>query len=260
MTSYGDYVDITVELQELVAVVEIQRGPNNFFDEVLIRSIAHAFEDLDGDDDCRCIVLGSAGKHFCAGANFTAPAPASGQRSDPGALYRHGIRLFKTGKPIVAAIQGAAVGGGLGLAVMADFRVACEESRFSANFTRLGFHPGFGLTVTLPELIGKQNANLMFFTGRRIKGAEALRMGLADMLVPLAEVRSAAVELAREIATSAPLAVQSTRATVRVGLADRVALATDHELAEQTRLRMTADYSEGIRAMDERRTPDFKGE
>lgn len=260
MTSYGDYTDITVELQEQVAVVEIQRGPNNFFDEVLIRSIADAFEDLDGDDDCRSIVLGSAGKHFCAGANFTAPAPASGQRSDPGALYRHGVRLFKTGKPIVAAIQGAAVGGGLGLAVMADFRVACDESRFSANFTRLGFHPGFGLTITLPELIGKQNANLMFFTGRRIKGAEALRMGLADMLVPLAEVRSAAVELAREIATSAPLAVQSTRATVRVGLADRVALATDHELAEQTRLRMTADYSEGIRAMDERRTPDFKGE
>lgn len=260
MTSYGDYTDLTVELNDLVAVVEIQRSPNNFFDEVLIRSISDAFEDLDRDDNCRSIVLGSAGKHFCAGANFTAPPAAAGQRSDPGELYRQGVRLFRTRKPIVAAIQGAAVGGGLGLAVMADFRVACEESRFSANFTRLGFHPGFGLTITLPELIGKQNANLMFFTGRRIKGAVALEMGLADMLVPLAEVRSAAVQLATEIATSAPLAVQSTRATVRVGLADRVALATDHELAEQTRLRLTADYREGIQAMDERRTPNFKGE
>jgi len=259
MTKYGDYTDIIVDLQDHVAVVEIQRAPNNFFDEVLIRSIATAFEDLDGDDNCRSIVLGSAGKHFCAGANFMAPA-GSGQRTDPGALYQQGVRLFRTGKPIVAAIQGAAVGGGLGLALMADFRVACEESRFSANFTRLGFHPGFGLTVTLAEVIGKQNANLMLLTGRRIKGGEALQMGLADVLVPLADVRSAAVDLAREIATSAPLAVQSTRATVRVGLADRVALATDHELAEQTRLRLTDDYREGILAMDERRTPDFKGE
>ena len=258
MTSYGDYTDITVELQEMVAVVEIQRGPNNFFDEVLIRSIADAFEDLDKENGCRCILLCSQGKHFCAGANFMAPA-GSGQRTDPGALYQQGVRLFRTAKPIVAAVQGAAVGGGLGLAMMADFRVACEESRFSANFTRLGFHPGFGLTVTLAEAVGKQHANLMLLTGRRVKGAQALQMGLADMLVPLSEVRSAGLELAREIATSAPLAVQSTRASVRVGLADRVALATDHELAEQTRLRLTDDYREGIQAMDERRTPDFKG-
>ena len=104
-------------------------------------------------------------------------------------------------------MHGAAVGGGLGLALVADFRVTCQEARFSANFNRLGFHPGFGLTATLPRLVGAQQAALLFYTGRRIPGDEAVRIGLADVLVPQAEVRSAAQALALEIAQSAPLAV-----------------------------------------------------
>jgi enoyl-CoA hydratase/carnithine racemase len=257
MADYGEFTDLKVSLENYVAVAEIQRPPNNFFDEVLINSIADAFEALDADTYCRAIVLAAAGKNFCAGADFSAPS-RQGQ-SNAGDLYRQAVRLFRTRKPVVGAIQGAAVGGGLGLALVPDFRVACEEARFSANFTRLGFHPGFGLTVTLPELIGESAANLMFYTGRRVKGAEAFELGLVDMLVPLDEVRSAAVELATEIATSAPLAVESVRATMRVGMADRIAIATDHELAEQTWLRGTEDFKEGIAAMAERRTPDFNG-
>ena len=99
----------------------------------------------------------------------------------------------------------------------------------------------------------------MFYTGRRIKGEEAYRMGLADVLVPLEEVRPAALELAREIAESAPLAVMATRATLRQGLAERIAAATNHELAEQTRLRKTQDFREGILANTERRAPKFIG-
>ena len=118
-------------------------------------------------------------------------------------------------------MHGAAVGGGLGLALVADFRVTCQEARFSANFNRLGFHPGFGLTATLPRLVGAQQAALLFYTGRRIPGDEAVRIGLADLLVPQAEVRSAAQALALEIAQSAPLAVMSTRETVRRGLSMR---------------------------------------
>ena len=88
-------------------------------------------------------------------------------------LYIEGNRLFRTKKPIVAAMHGAAVGGGLGLAMVADFRVTCPEARFCANFTRLGFHPGFGLTVTLPAVIGPTKAALMFYTSRRVPGDEA---------------------------------------------------------------------------------------
>jgi enoyl-CoA hydratase/carnithine racemase len=140
-----------------------------------------------------------------------------------------------------------------------DFRVTCPEARFCANFTRLGFHPGFGLTVTLPEAIGRQNAALMFYTSRRITGEEALRMGLADLLVPQAEVRTAAQKLAAEIAENAPLGVMATRASLRAGLADRVKAATAHELAQQTDLRRTEDFKEGVKAMAERRVPNFAG-
>jgi enoyl-CoA hydratase/carnithine racemase len=169
------------------------------------------------------------------------------------------VRIFRAKKTIVAAVQGAAIGGGLGLAVSADFRVTCPEARFAANFTKLGFHPGFGLTVSLTELVGKNNAELMFYTSRRVGGEEALKIGLANVLVPQAEVRNAAIKLAEEIAECSPLGLLSTRATMRAGLADRVMNATHHELAEQTRLRATEDFKEGVKATEERRVANFKG-
>ena len=169
------------------------------------------------------------------------------------------LASLTTKTPIIGAVQGAAIGGGLGLCLVPDFRVAAPEARFAANFTRLGFHPGFGLTHTLPALIGQQRANLMFYTSRRIKGEEAVAWGLADMLVPLAEVRGAAQALAAEIAENSPLGVRETRATMRQGLADAVRKATDHELVVQNELRQTEDFKEGIRAVGERRVPNFTG-
>jgi enoyl-CoA hydratase/carnithine racemase len=258
--------DVNVELADFVATVEIRRPPHNFFDIELIQRLADTFEALDRDPACRALVLAAQGKSFCAGANFGDGAGltadglgSSGLPSGAAPLYVEAVRLFKTGKPIVGAIQGPAIGGGLGLALVPDFRVACPEARFSANFTRLGFHPGFGLTVTLPELIGRRNAALLFYTSRRINGEEALRIGLADVLVPADQLRDAALALAKEIASCSPLGVAATRATLRQGLAERVRTATDHELAEQNRLRRTEDFREGIKASAERRTPNFTG-
>src|ERR1700756_1975310 len=203
--------DIGIEKSGHVALLEIRRPPNNFFDIPLIKEIAGAFESFDDDIHIRAVVLAAQGKAFCAGANFGdgSTLDAQGRRTNepgPGVapLYVEGNRLFRTKKPIIAAVHGAAVGGGLGLAMVADFRVTCPEARFCANFTRLGFHPGFGLTVTLPAAIGQTKAALMFYTGRRVTGEEALPMGLADLLVPQAEVRAAAQKLAAEIAENAP--------------------------------------------------------
>jgi len=258
--------DIGVEKTGHVALVEIRRPPNNFFDIPLIKEIATAFESFDQDGDVRAIVLASQGKAFCAGANFGdgSMLDAQGRRpNEPGPgvapLYIEGNRLFRTKKPIVAAVQGAAVGGGLGLAMVADFRVTCPEARFVANFTRLGFHPGFGLTVTLPAVIGPTKAALMFYTSRRVPGDEAYAIGLADVLVPHDQVRGAALRLAAEIAENSPLGLIATRTTMRGDLADRVRKATDHELEQQTWLRKTDDFKEGIKAMAERRVPNFSG-
>ena len=261
MNSTNPGPDLTVELDRHVATVEIHRPPNNFFDYDLIHAIANACERLDADPRCRVIVLCSEGRHFCAGADFSAREKWSRERLDgqAGRLYVEAVRVFSCTKPVVAAVQGAAVGGGLGLALSADFRIACEESRFVANFARLGIHQGFGLSVTLPRLIGPDRAALMLYTGRRVKGAEAVAMGLADELVDRAEVRARAYDLATEIAQSAPLAVQSIRATLRRGLAEAVREATDHELAEQSRLRRTDDHREGVAATAARRLANFRG-
>ena len=241
---------------DYVATIELQRPPNNFFSLEMINGIADGLASLDDDPRCRAVVLCGQGKHFCAGADFS----PEGARYTTEDLYAAAVRIFRTHTPMVAAVHGAAVGGGLGLALAADFRVAAPEARFSANFARLGFHQGFGLSVTLPRLVGPQAAADLLFTGRRVPGEEAARLGLADRLVPRDEVRSEAHTMAREIAMSAPLAVRSIRTTLRGDLADQVEAATFHEHREQDRLQHTADFAEGTRAMAERRTPEFRGE
>ena len=255
------YGDVSVNVQDYVAQVEVHRPPHNFFDVQLIRDLAEAFNTLDADPACRVSVLAAEGKSFCAGANFANRA-ATGV--EPGTakgnpLYSEAVRLFSCKKPLVAAIQGPAIGGGLGLALVADFRVVSREARFAANFVKIGIHPGFGLTHTLPRLIGYQRANLMFLTGRRINGEEALAWGLADLLVEPERLRAAATELAVEMAENAPLALVSTRATVRRGLAEAVKAQTDIEFIEQDWLMRTQDHREGIKAVAERRPGKFTG-
>jgi enoyl-CoA hydratase/carnithine racemase len=264
------YTDIGVEKVGHVGTIEIRRPPLNFFDISLINQIADALEEFDRDIEIRASVLSAQGKAFCAGANFNDPArkeqEAREAKGDPADglgpinhLYIQAVRIFRARKPIVAAVHGAAIGGGLGLAVAADFRITCPEARFAANFTKLGFHPGFGLTTTLPALVGQNNAELIFYTSRRVTGEEACRMGLANECVPQDQVRPVAMKLAQEIAECSPLGLLSTRATMRAGLADRVMAATNHELAEQTRLRATEDFKEGVKATEERRVANFKG-
>ncbi|MEY4373517.1 MAG: hypothetical protein RL219_2286 [Actinomycetota bacterium] len=257
------YGDVSVNVgDDHVATVTLQRPPDNYFDIELIASIADAYEAIDADPRCRCIVLAAAGKNFCAGATLTKrTSERSGDAATaPGRhLYDEAVRIFSARTPVVAAVRGAAVGGGLGLAMSADFRVGSPETRCTANFARLGFHHGFGLTVTLPLAIGHQRATELLYTGARLNGDDAHRIGILDRLVTLDELDEEAHRLAADIAASAPLAVQSIRETMRAGLAERVRAATDREKSEQDRLNRTADFAEGVRAMAERRLPRFEG-
>jgi len=254
MELFGD-----VSLHNLghVTVMEMNRPPYNFFDELLIGNLADALEYLDEVSDCRAVVLAAKGRAFSAGADFQADSGRAlfddDSNQSAGGLYRHAVRLFRTRKPIIAAIQGPAIGGGLGLALVADFRVVCEHSRFAANFVQLGVHAGFGISHTLPRIVGQQNASLMLYTGRRIGPEAALAMGLADALSSADRLRDDAIALAAEIAAAAPLAVESTRATLRQGLADAVERQLQREFAEQLRLAATNDHAEGVRAVSERR-------
>ena len=249
--------DVSVEQQgQHVAVVHMHRPPNNYFDSALIEGLASAYEELATTAWCRCVVLAAEGKHFCAGLDFSSNA---GQ--DIAELYRQALRLFTSPLPVVAAVQGAAIGGGCGLALSADFRVATPSSRFSANFARLGFHHGFALTVTLPAVAGRQAAADLLLTGRRVGGAEALALGLCDRLAGdgEGELMDDALAFAGELSASGPLAVRSIRATLREGMVEAARASMERECAEQLALRHSADFAEGVRAAAERREPRFTG-
>ena len=250
---------VRIEEDSRVAVLTVSNDPNNYVAVGLLRDLANALEHIDTDPRFRATVLQTDGRVFSAGADLRQPEEALGNAVGLNPLYVEAVRLFAIKKPIVAAIQGAAIGAGLGLALVADFRVAAEEARFAANFVALGFHPGFGLTHTLPRVVGHQIASLMFLTGRRIKADEAKRWGLVDEVVLLNELRLRSLSLAREIALNAPLALTAIRATMRRELAAAVYAAVLLEDAEQKRLRPTEDFAEGIRAVAERRVGNFVG-
>lgn len=252
---------VTVAQDDHVAIVTFSRPPSNFADLALIEAIGAAFDAADADRHVRAIVLRSEGRVFCAGADLARDNPVEGGVPTGGRnpFYVAAARLFAVRKPVVAAVQGSAVGAGLGLALVADFRVASAQARFVANFVQLGFHPGFGISAVLERIVGRQRSLLMHLTGRRIRAEEAAEWGLVDMLVPADRVDAEALALAHEIAAGAPLAVQSTRATLRGDLAALVTSQTDHELGEQARLQRTADFAEGVRAVNERRPGRFVG-
>src|SRR3569623_841169 len=187
---FGEHISVAVDGH--VAVITIDRPPHNHVSVEFMRDLANALEAIDANVELRWSVLQAEGKNFCAGADLVRSESAGGLVAvNP--LYDEAVRLFSAETPIVAAVQGAAVGAGLGLAVMADFRIASPDAKFAANFVKLGFHPGFGLTHTLPRLIGVAKAELMFMTARRVKAEEGLPWGLVDEVVPLEDLRAAAL-------------------------------------------------------------------
>ena len=155
--------DLVLGREGKVATIELARPPHNFFDIELLRDIADALDANDTDPTVVVTLLCAQGRSFCAGADFSA---GGGDREGARLLYEQAARIFDRKKLLVAAVGGPAVGGGLGLAVAADFRVASPAARFHANFSALGLHPGFALTATLPELIGFQKARELMMTAR----------------------------------------------------------------------------------------------
>ncbi|CAN5207366.1 enoyl-CoA hydratase/isomerase family protein [soil metagenome] len=250
--------DVVVETVGHVAVIALNRPPANYFDLSLIIQLVDAAQRAQ-EDGRRAIVLCSEGKHFCAGANFGSADTGDARVTSTAQLYHKAIELFELEIPVIAAVQGAAVGGGLGLACAADFRVASPASRFHANFSLLGFHQGFGLSASLPRIVGSQRAAKMLYSSERVDGEHAASMGLADRLVETGTERDAALSWASELAVAAPLAVRSIKSTLRSPVIHEVREAVERELVEQARLWSTEDSEIGIAASLARTTPTFFG-
>jgi len=254
-------ISIDTHVHGPVGEIRFAKPPHNYACPELLRGIADALAHFDAERDVRATVLVADGRAFCAGADLAGDESIAGETGMDaiGGLYIQAERIFRRAKPMVAAVQGAAIGAGLGLALSADFRVAGPAARLSSNFVRLGFHPGFGLTCTLPRLLGVQRATWMMLSAERVKPADALAWGLVDRLAEAGEEREAALAMAAEIAANAPLALLAVRATATAGLADDVVAAMRREHAEQTALRPTADYAEGVASVFERRDANWLG-
>jgi enoyl-CoA hydratase/carnithine racemase len=262
---------VLLERSGHVATVTLnQPDQRNAFTPELMTAFKEVMDELTNDAEVRAVVVTGAGKGFSAGAHFNTLPSLFGNADGPeGVLGIHAAieRLYATFTglgglkvPTVAAVNGAAVGGGLGIALQCDLRLVAEDAKIGANFARLGIHPGMGITARLIDAVGSQAAAELLYTGRLIRGREAAAMGLFRKALPADEVLPAAQALAAEIAEAAPLAVRCIKRTVQrcVGLKLEQILRT--EAMAQAMLAQSADASEGIQALLAKRTPEFKGQ
>ena len=243
-----------------VGLVRFADGERNHLSPALIAELADAYGDLERAG-CRSIVLSTPSRHFCAGAHFSGDDPGRSRAERPNApIYDLVPRLFARTVPVVAVVDGAAIGGGLGLAMSADFRVAGPTARFSANFAQIGMSPGFALTYTLKRAIGHSHAARLLYTGKRIGPEEAERIGLCESVAETREAaEAAALSLASEIATSAPLAVHAIHDLLNPEMPALIRATLDREHARQRELYATDDFREGVAAARDRRAANFTG-
>jgi enoyl-CoA hydratase/carnithine racemase len=249
-----------------VGEITLNRPENrNAMTPDVLSGLAAAVERAKRDPGLRCLVVTGRGKSFCAGADFKArreealDGPTAAPHERAYQTYAPFLSLLDLEVPTVAAMQGHAIGGGLGLAIVCDLRVANESARYGANFVRLGLHPGMANTWLLPRLMGVPNAVELLLTGRLVDGAEAARRGLVHYAVPEAEVLAKARALAEEIARAAPLAVRWTKRSLYEGLGWDPKTAARREALLQSRSFETDDFREGVAALLGKRDPAFKG-
>ncbi|WP_236791963.1 enoyl-CoA hydratase/isomerase family protein [Amycolatopsis sp. GM8] len=240
---------------EHVQHVEMHGDGRNPLDLRLLCELAETLEAAAEDKDCRAVVLSSADRHFCAGA--TSKFDPGGPAWTTADLYREVPRLFAFPKPLVAALNGAAVGGGVGLALVADWRQMATDARAQVNFSRLGYTPGFALTRTLPDLVGRHRATELMMSGRAVPAREALAIGLCDGVSEPERLVDDALARARTFAEAAPQPARLLKLETRRPLLADLERILEAELAQQTALKTTEDYAEGMAAAKERRAARF---
>lgn len=254
---------VLYEVKDRIATITLNRAENrNSMTPDLLEGLGAAVREVKEDSDVRCVIVTGRGKSFCAGADFklsSEPDPSELPHERLFGVYSNFLSLLEIEVPVIAAMQGHAIGGGLGLAVVCDLRVANQSARYGANFVRLGLHPGMAITYLLPRLMGVPRAVEFLLTGRIVNGAEAAEAGLVHYAVAPDDVESKAWELAREIASAAPLAVRFTKASIYNGLNWNPAAAAAQEAHIQSRTMETEDFREGIRALLSRSDPEFTG-
>lgn len=257
---------VLLERQGHVAVLTLNRADNrNSMTTELLDGFAARVAEVRAMPEVRCVVVTGNGNSFSSGADFRAQI----QRADDGSgrapaersfgMYTAFLSLLDVEVPVVGALQGHAVGGGFGLALVCDIRVAHESAKYGANFARLGLHPGMAISYLLPRLVGVPRAAELLFTGRLFSGSDGAAMGLFSRAVPAAQVLPQAMEIAGEIAGNAPLAVRLMKQSFYRLLQWDPRGAAWQEAFAQAATVTTDDAREGVAALLEKRPPVFTG-
>ena len=258
---------VLYESKDYIATITLNRPENrNSMTDDVLEGLRAAVARAKEDPELRCVIITGRGKSFCAGADFKSGAQRDGgstrkllpnERSF--AMYSPCLSILQIEVPVIGALQGHAIGGGFGLALVCDIRVANRDARFGANFTKLGIHPGMATTYILPRLVGLPRAAELLFAGRIVTGAEAAELGMVNHAVAEADVMPRALELAREIAGCAPIAVRWTKRSLYRNYGWDPVSAAEGEAHAQSRTFETEDSKEGVAALLEKRAPVFKG-
>jgi enoyl-CoA hydratase/carnithine racemase len=244
----------------------------NAMTEAMGRAIAERVNALVGDPSLRAVVFTGAGRAFSAGGDLAmiesmarrgSASPGGDTRREQSVFMRRFYDLYLSVRelpcPTIAALNGAAIGAGLCIALACDTRIAARDAKLGLNFTRLGIHPGMGATWNLPRIVGPAHAAELLFTGRILDGAEAERIGLVNRAVDVEAVLPEAMEMARAMALSAPIAVRGTKRALARSFDFDLAEQLDFEAHQQSLCYESADLGEGLAAARAKRPPRFRG-
>lgn len=262
-----DQAAVLLHRRGTIGVITLNRPDNrNSMTPELLDEFTAVVAEVRSDHNLRCVVITGKGNCFSAGADFKSVIQRNVkerpmqpyERSH--AMYEPFLSVLDIEVPVIGALNGHAVGGGFGLALTCDLRIANTGAKYGANFTRIGLHPGLAVSYLLPRLVGVSQAAQMLFTGRLIKGLDAERIGLVSEALPAEKVLDRAMELAEEIAGNAPIAVRMTKRSLYEGLDWQPRRAALQEAFAQAVTVDTADAKEGVAALLEKRPPEFRGE
>jgi enoyl-CoA hydratase/carnithine racemase len=249
-----------------LGVITLDRPDNrNSMTPELLDAFSAASATARADTGARCVVVTGTGASFSAGADFKSTLQRDGKAGTTApsdrsyAMYEPFLSLLDIAVPVIGALNGHAVGGGFGLALVCDLRVGAEVAKYGANFVKLGLAPGMAISYLLPRLVGVARANELLLTGALVDGREAAALGILNRAVAAEQVLPVALELARTIAANAPLAVRATKAAIRRGLDLHVREAAHAEAFAQAETVATDDAREGIAALLAKRAPSFTG-
>ena len=260
---------ILLARQDRVLTITLNRPEKlNAVINEMLQELRDAVMEGEADPDTRCIVITGAGRAFSSGADLTHFKKFIEETKRTGSLVesinqellnRFTIEIGGMSTPMIAAVNGAAVGFGFTLAINCDVRIASESARMGAIFLRVGLTPEFGSTYNLTRLVGIARANELVFTAKIIEAQEAKEIGLVNQVVPQGELMPATMEMARTIAEFSPIAMGYAKRNLRKGMDGSLAAQSYEEIMANRICRVTSDYEEGVTAFLEKRQPEFRG-